>query len=101
MFSRHLVVQLNGNEIKKVKPADADRLFKDPFAVLAAKNKISTVVVFLESRAKQIEKAILAAVKLEKQFEVITSMPGVGNILGLTVMLEAGLSESIQSVPVS
>jgi transposase len=87
MFSRHLAVQLNGNEIKKLKPTDADKLFKDPFAALAAKNSISTVA-FLETKAKQIEKAILAAVKLEKQFEVITSMPGVGNILGLTVMLE-------------
>jgi transposase len=35
------------------------------------------------------EKALLSEVKLEKEFKVITTIPGVGNILGLTVMLEA------------
>ena len=31
----------------------------------------------------------MASVKLKKRFQVITSMPGVGHIFGLTVMLEA------------
>jgi transposase len=87
MFSRHLAAQLDGNEIKKLEPDDVDKFFKDPFAALAAKNSIQTIA-FLETKAKQIEKAILAEVKLEKQFEVITTTPGVGNILGLTMMLE-------------
>jgi transposase len=88
MFSRHLAADLDANEIKKFKIADADKYFRDPFAALAAKNSISTIS-FLETRVKQIEKAIYAEVKLEKQFAVITSIPGVGKILGLTVMLEA------------
>lgn len=48
---------------------------------------ISTIA-FLQTRIKLMEKKILKAAKLQKQFEVITSMPGVGDILGLTIMLE-------------
>jgi transposase len=88
MFSRHLAASLNANEIKKLKPVDADNYFKDPFTALAARNSISAIE-FLEKRAKHIERTILKEVKLEKHFTVITSIPGVGNILGLTVMLEA------------
>jgi transposase len=87
MLTRHLALRLNANEIKKLKPADADKLFKDPFAALAAKNNISAIA-FLGTKAKQMERKILATTKLDKQFQVITSIPGVGNILGLTVMLE-------------
>ena len=89
MFTRHLPVQLNANKIKQLKQDDMDRLFNDPFSALAAKNNISTIE-FLGTKIKETEKAILKATKLEKQFEVITSMPGVGKVLGLTVMLEAG-----------
>lgn len=87
MLTRHLALQLNSKEIKKLKLSDAERLFDDPFAVLAAQNSISTIS-FLQAKAEQIERKLLKAVKLEKQYEVITSMPGVGTILGLTVMLE-------------
>ena len=88
MFSRCLAADLNGNEIKKLKLSDADKFFKDPFAALTAKNSISTIA-FLDTKAKQIEKTIYSAIKLEKQFAVITTIPGVGKILGMTVMLEA------------
>jgi transposase len=88
MLNRHLALQLNGNEIKKLKVADVDKLFKDPFCASAAKHSISTIS-FLNATAKQIERQILASLKLKKSFHVINSIPGVGNILGLTVMLEA------------
>lgn len=88
MLTRHLAIQLNGNKIKQLKPDDIDKLFDDPFLALAAKNNITTIE-FLDTKIKQMEKAILETTKLDKQFEVITSMPGVGKILGLTVMLEA------------
>jgi transposase len=88
MLNRHLAMQLNSNDIKKLKLTDADKLFKDPFSISAAKHSISAIS-FLDATAKKIEKQIMASVKLKKRFQVITSMPGVGHILGLTVMLEA------------
>ena len=87
MLTRHLALQLNSNEIKKLKLADAEKLFDDPFAVLAVQNSISTIS-FLNTKANQMERMLLKKLKIEKQYEVITSMPGVGIVLGLTVMLE-------------
>ena len=87
MLTRHLTMQLNGKEIKRLKLSDMDELFEDPFLAFAAKNNISTIS-FLNTKIKQIEKKILSEVKLENQFEVITSIPGIGEVLGLTIMLE-------------
>jgi len=87
MLTRHLAIQMGANEIKKLKTEDADKLFDDPFAALAAKNNILTIA-YLNSTAKQMEKKILETTRLSHNFQVITTMPGVGNILGLTIMLE-------------
>jgi transposase len=87
LLNRHLAMRVNGNEIKKLKPTDIDKLIKDPFLSFTAQNNIATIC-FLETRAKEIEKKIFSMAKLEKQFEVITSMPGIGKVLGLTIMLE-------------
>ena len=87
MLSRHLAIQMNSNDIKKLKPADVDKLFKDPYAALAAQNSISTIS-FMDTKVRLIENTLLKTAKLEKQYEVITSIPGVGKVLGLTVMLE-------------
>lgn len=89
MFTRHLALRLNANEIKKLNPNDIDELLNDPFSALAAKNNVCTIA-FLGTKIKQMEKTILKTTKLDKQFEVITSIPGVGKVLGLTVMLEGG-----------
>ena len=36
------------------------------------------------------EKVILAETKIREPFQVLTSTPGIGNVLGLTIMLEIG-----------
>lgn len=36
------------------------------------------------------EKTILKTSKLEEKFKVLTTMPGIGRVLGLTIMLEVG-----------
>ena len=87
MFARHLAVQYSANEIKRLKPDDPDRLLENPFSALAAKNSVCTIA-FLNAKIKQMERKILETTRLEKQFEVVTSIPGVGDILGLTIMLE-------------
>lgn len=50
-------MQLNGNEIKRLKLTDAEKLFKDPFSATAAKHSISTIS-FLDATVKQIEKKL-------------------------------------------
>jgi transposase len=40
MLNGHLAMQLNSNEIKKLKLTDADKLFKDPLSISSVKHSI-------------------------------------------------------------
>ena len=42
----------------------------------------------LKKIIKAIEKKVKSQVKLRKEFEMLLTIPGIGNILGLTIMLE-------------
>jgi transposase len=89
MITRNLGYKISGNDIKKLNESDADKLFDEPFLVLAAKNNISTIQ-FLSKIIKDIERPVKSNVKLKPEFEYLLTMPGIGNILGLTIMLEVG-----------
>ena len=88
-ITRNLGYKMSGRDIKKLNESDADKLFDEPFLILSAKNSISTIQ-FLGERIKEIEKAVKSHVKLKPEFKYLLTMPGIGNILGLTIMLEAG-----------
>jgi transposase len=88
-ITRNLGYKMSSREIKKLQESDADRLFNDPFLILTAKNNIS-VIRFIRNRIKEIEKEVLSHVKLKPEFKQLLTMPGIGKILGLTIMLEVG-----------
>jgi len=89
MATRNLGVNIATNEIKKMKEASGQRLFDDPDLAFTAVTNISTIN-FLKTKIRDIEKRILAKTKLSPQFVILTTIPGVGNILALTIMLEVG-----------
>ena len=87
MITRNLGINVSTNEIKKMKEDDVDQLFDDPYLILTAKSNISTIH-FLKTKIRNIEKAILSQISLNPQFKILITMPGIGNILGMTIMLE-------------
>jgi transposase len=87
MLTRNLGINVPTNEIRKMKEDDVDQLFDDPYLVLTAKCNISTIK-FLKTKIRSIEKAVLSHMSLKPEFEILTSMPGIGTILALTIMLE-------------
>ena len=88
-ITRNMGHQTSSREIKKLEPADASNLFDDSFLVLAAKSSIS-LIRFLNGRINEIEKEVKSHVKLRPEFKRLLTMPGIGDILGLTIMLEVG-----------
>ena len=88
-ITRNLSYKMSGRDIKRLNESDADKIFVDPFLILAARNSISTIG-FLSIRIKEIEKAVKSHTKLKPEFEYLLTMPGIGDILGLTIMLEVG-----------
>lgn len=89
MITRNLGYKMSSRDIKKLNESDADQLFNEPFLILSATNSISTIQ-FLGKKIKEIEKAVKSHVYLKPEFECLLTMPGIGNILGLTIMLEVG-----------
>ena len=97
MITRNTGTNISGNDLKKLNPNDALDLFDSPNLVFMAQNNISTIK-HLAKIIKGIEKKIRSQVQLRKEFELLTSIPGIGNILGLTIMLEVGDINRFQKV---
>jgi transposase len=68
---------------------DCRQLLKQEHLVLSAQTTLETIG-FLKQQIKTLEKAIIKKVKLNKSFEHLLTVPGIGNILAMTIMLEAG-----------
>jgi transposase len=89
MIVRNLGLKISANDIKKLQEKNAEGMFDSPNLVFMAKNSIAAIQ-FLKRIIKDIEKEAASQVKLRKEFEMLLTIPGIGNILGLTIMLEAG-----------
>ena len=89
MISRNLGTRMSVRAIKKLTEADADDLFDSPTLVFAASNNI-VVINHLTKIVNSIEKEVMPLVKLRKEFKPLLTIPGIGDILGLTIMLEVG-----------
>jgi hypothetical protein len=85
----NLGTKMSSREVKKLNESDASKLFSDPFLVLTTSNNISTIR-FLKTKIKEIENEVLSHTKLKPEFEKLLTMPGIGKILGITIMLEVG-----------
>ena len=89
MISRNLGSRMSGRAIKKLAKADVDDLFDSPTLAFTANNNI-LVISYLTKIIKSIEKEVMPQVKLRKEFKLLLTIPGIGDILGLTIMLEVG-----------
>jgi len=88
-ITRNLGIKMSSNEIKRLGMEDASDLFDSSNLVLMAQNNISTIK-HLGKIIKGIEKEVKSQVQLKKEFVMLTTTPGIGLILGLTIMLEVG-----------
>jgi len=89
MITRNLGYKMSNNEIKKLSLKDVENLFDSPHLVLMARNSLSAIDL-LKRIIKSIEKEVTSQVKLRKEFVMLLTIPGIGPILALTIMLEVG-----------
>ena len=89
MISRNLGLKISSNEIKKLKPEDGQDLFNCSNLAFMAHNNIAAIE-FLKKIILDIEKKVKSQVKMRKEFSKLLTIPGIGNILALTIMLEVG-----------
>jgi transposase len=89
MVGRNLGTGISCRAIKRLEEHDAEILFGQPHLVAAARNSIGTIR-FLTNRISDIEREVSSQVTVRDEFTSLLTIPGIGEILGLTIMLEVG-----------
>ena len=81
--------RVSANDIRTFTVEDLQQLLEQEYIVLSAQANLDTIV-FLKQQILQLEKAIKNKVKLSKEFQQLITVPGIGLILAMTIMLEVG-----------
>lgn len=89
MIERHTGVHMSANTLRTIKPEDIKRLLKEDHLVTLGTTSLE-VIDFLGKSIKDIEKKVKKAVKTRGAFEYLHTVPGIGDILAMTIMLEVG-----------
>jgi len=89
ILARNTAQSLSSYKIKKLNDEQADNLIKDPNITLSLKSNLN-IIRCLQSNISDIEEAVLQQVRIRQEFKKLLTVSGIGNILGLTIMLESG-----------
>jgi len=89
MITRNRGLNFSGSQIKRFRDEFLEKLFSDYHLLFTAKRNMATIR-FLDRIVSEIEIEVASQIKLKKEFISLLSTPGIGNILGLTIMLEVG-----------
>jgi len=89
IVSRSLGLRIRSNDVKRLDEDWTRDLFQEEYLFLAVDTSAG-IIRYLGDRIKRIEAVVKSRVKLRKEFEGLLTLPGVGDILGLTIMLEVG-----------
>jgi len=89
LIRRCCAYHVNANEIRTLTDEDLQRWFQDEHLLLTAQASLNSIA-FFNQQIKQIEKKIKEQVKLKKSFQYLKTVPGIGDILALIIMLEVG-----------
>lgn len=89
MIARNRGLDYPGSSIKTFEDRFVDKLFDAPHLRFTAKRNLAAIR-FLGGIIEEIEAEVKAYAKPRKEFEMLLTIPGVGDILGLTIMMEVG-----------
>jgi transposase len=89
MIERQTGKKISGREVKQLTEEDLESILKEEHLVLSAHASVSSIR-FLRHHIKRIEKVVKGRIKIRDPFQYLLTVPGVGDILALTIMLEVG-----------
>jgi transposase len=90
MITRSRGINYPGSSIKKFREEFIDKLFKSDATLAFTGKKNLSAIQYLGKIVSEIEVEVKAQLVLKKEFEMLLTTTGIGNILGLTIMLEVG-----------
>jgi transposase len=89
LVTRNTGSSLSGHRIKQLTVADVEQLLPHAELALAVKSNLA-VLQCLEEQIAHIEEVVVAQLKLRDGFQPLLTVSGIGQILGMTIMLETG-----------
>jgi transposase len=89
LFARNRGESISANRVKRLTPAMVDAAFADTNVALAVKSNVK-VLECLREEIRLLEGAVHDQVKLRKSYKQLLTVPGIGRVLALTIMLETG-----------
>ena len=97
LITRNTGGSLNCNKIKKLLPDEVSALLPCEENAMAVNSNLS-VIETLQEQIKILEQAIQKKAKLKDEYATLKTVPGIGIILALTIMLETGPIERFAKV---
>ena len=88
MYANHLAESISGDKVKRLKEEDI-ACFIEPELILTVNSHLR-ILHCMQGEIALLEKQILAKVELDPAFSRLQTIPGVGKILAMTIMLEVG-----------
>lgn len=86
---RNRATKVSSNEVKHLTAARVDEIYDNEDLGLALKSTLKVIEV-LSEQTRALEKAVLKKARLRDEFKLVLTVWGIGEILGLTIMYEAG-----------
>lgn len=97
LLKRNLCKNLPTDSVKSLKEDAIDQMISEPHLNLSAKTNIAMIKA-INQQTKIIEKEILNCVKSNYPYDNLTSVPGIGKALAITILLETGNIHRFKSV---
>jgi transposase len=89
LVTRNTGSSLSAKRVKGLDVQQVDELLPNPDLALAVKANLS-VLYSADEQVQLLEQTVTQRVKLRPQFSFLKTVPGIGEILALTIMLETG-----------
>jgi transposase len=89
LFARNRGEGINADRVKQLTPEAVDATFEDANVALAVKSALK-VMKCLQEQILSLEKAVHGQVGLRNGYKKLLTVPGIGKILAMTIMLETG-----------
>ena len=89
LLTRNTGSSLSAKRVKALDVQQVDELLAEPDLALAIKANLS-VMSSADEQVELLEQTVTQRVKLRPQFSFLKTVPGIGEILALTIMLETG-----------
>jgi transposase len=89
LLTRNTGLTFSGQRVKQLTMEEVEQWLPQAELALAVKSNLA-VLQCLEEQIERIEKVVLAQLKLRAGFQPLLTVSGIGQILGMTIMLETG-----------